>query len=337
VLAALLLCPTLAFAEEDEPKTVLITAVTPSKGTVPETVTAYGTAAPAPARTVNLSLSRSGQINEVAVTPGQSVRKGDKLIDFGVDASVMASWDQAVATLNLAKEQRAHTAQLLQQQLATRTALAEADKSVADASGALEVLRREGGGKPSETVAAPFDGIVMAVAVNTGDRVAEKAPLLTLARSDSMSVTLGAEPSDRKKLKPGQQVALTPIDGGDPVAATVTSVGAMVNAKSRLIDVVVTPPAGAAVPGEGFRAEITVGQFDGWVVPRNAVLTDYEGPHVFQVGDGKKAVRVGVTIVGMPGKTAVVDGPIDPERKLVTIGAYQLGDGTDTREDDSQL
>jgi RND family efflux transporter MFP subunit len=336
MIAALLLFPTALYAEDDEPKTVLVTTIKPERGALPETVTAFGTAASMPSRTFTISLTRSGQIAEVAVAPGQAVKKGEKLIDFGVDASVMAGWDQAVATLNLAKEQRTHTAQLLQQQLATRTALAEADKVVADATGALDVLRREGGGKPNETVIAPFDGIVMSVAVNSGDRVAEKAALLTIARGDAMTINVGAEPSDRRKLKPGQAVTLTPVDGGDPVAATVTSVGAMVNPKSRLIDVVVTPAAGSAVPGEGFRADITVGQFEGWVMPRNAVLNDYEGAYVFQVA-GEKAVRVAVTIVGMPGKSAVVDGPIDPDRKLVTIGNYQLADGTVIREDDSQL
>jgi membrane fusion protein (multidrug efflux system) len=335
--ACLLLLPAALRAEEEEPKTVLITAVKPERGSVPQTVVAYGTAATAPGRTVNISLSRSGQILEVHVLQGQAVHKGDKLVDFGVDASVMAGWDQAVATLTLAKEQRSHTAQLLAQQLATRTALAEADKAVADAQGAMEVLRREGGGKPSESVAAPFDGIVMNVAVNTGDRVAEKAALATIARADGMAITVGAEPSDRQKLKLGQPAELTPVDGGDKIKGTVTSVGAMVNAKSRLVDMVVTPAAGAPIiPGENYRAEVTVGQFEGWVLPRNAVQTDYDGPHVFQV-QAEKAVRVGVTIVGMPGKTAVVDGPIDPDRKLVTIGNHQLADGVSVHEDDSQL
>jgi RND family efflux transporter MFP subunit len=331
------LFPTTLLAEEEEPKTVLVTVATPERGVVPDRVTAYGEVAPIPARTINMSLSRSGEIIDVDVTPGQGVRKGEKLIAFGADASVVIAWEQAVSNLNLVKEQRAHTAELLQQQMATRSALAEADKAVADATGALEVLRRQGGGKPSETVVAPFEGIVVTVAVNSGDRVAEKTPLLTLARADSMSITLGVEPSDRRKLKPGQPVQLTPVDGGEEVAGTVTSVGAMVNAKSRLIDVVIAPTSGTVILGETFRGDITVGELEGWVIPRNAVLTDYEGPHVFQVDGEKKAVRVGVTIVGMPGKTAVVDGPIDPDLKIVTIGNYQLTDGTSTREDDSQL
>lgn len=337
LLISLLLFPTSLQAEDDEPKTVLITAVAPERGTLPDRVTAYGNASPIPARSVNMSLSHPGQVLEVDVTPGQAVLKGEKLIDFGADAAVTAAWSQALSTLKFAKEQRAQTAELLQQKLATRAALAEANKAVADATSALDVLRHEGGGKPAETVKAPFDGIVMSVAVNTGDRIAEKAALLTLAPADSMLITLGVEPSDRRKLKPGQPVDFMPIDGGETIAGMIRSVGVMVNAKSRLFDVIAYPAPGTVVPGESFRADITVGQFEGWVLPRNAVLTDDDGPHVFQVNGQKKAVRVSVTIVGMLGNKAVVEGPIDPDLKLVTIGAYQLEDGTDTREDDSQL
>ena len=96
----------------------------------------------------------------IAVTPGETVHQGARLLDFGEFAAAASAYQQAVSALALARTQRAHTAQLLAQQLATRDQLAQANKAVSDAQAALDALKREGAGQPEQTLTAPFDGIV---------------------------------------------------------------------------------------------------------------------------------------------------------------------------------
>ena len=67
-------------------------------------------------------------------------------------------------------------------------------------------------------------------------------------------------------------------------------------------------------------------ELKGWVVPRDAVLSDAQGEYLFQVA-GSKAVRVRVKRIGGDDNNSVVEGALDPARPLVTLGNYQLNDG----------
>ena len=121
-----------------------VQTVAPRAGVVPDLVTAYGSAAPALDGGMTLSLQQDGRVLAIAVTPGETVHAGERLLDFGASAAAVATYQQAVSALTAARQQRAHTAQLLGQQLATRDQLAQADKAVADAQSTLDALHREG-------------------------------------------------------------------------------------------------------------------------------------------------------------------------------------------------
>ncbi|MDB5363979.1 MAG: efflux transporter periplasmic adaptor subunit [Rhodospirillales bacterium] len=327
--AALVLAPVAGQADETS-SSVLVATVPAKHGTLPQTLLAYGAVEPAPDGTASISLLRAGQIVKLRVSPGEAVHKGDPLVDFGADPATIATYDQAVSALTAAKQDRSRTADLLSQQLATRAQLTQADKAVADAQSALDALNRAGGGKPVETVRAPFDGIVMSVAVGPGDRLQASAPLMQLAAANQLVVAAGVEPAQRGKLAVGAPVHLDPLDGkGDAIDGTVASVAGMIDPKSRLVETLIRLPADA-LPGQGYRARIEIGHFTGWLVPREAVLSDESGSHLFQVA-GNKAKSVRVTIVGTDGETTVVDGALDSNDPVVTSGSYQLADGTAVR------
>jgi RND family efflux transporter MFP subunit len=337
ILTALALAPGLALgAEAEAPPSVLVTTVPAKQGSVPETLPAYGAVEPAPDGTASISLLRAGQVVKLHVGPGQSVHKDDPLADFGADPAAIAAYDQAVSALAAARQDRTRTAELLSQQLATRAQLIQADKAVADAQSALDALNRSGGGKPLETVRAPFDGIVMSVAVGPGDRLQASAPLMQLARTDQLVVAAGVEPSARAKLVVGAPVHLDPLDGNGPALdGQVASVAGLIDPKTRLVETLIRLPGAAtseALPGTGYRARIEIGHFNGWLVPRESVLSDDEGTHLFQVADNR-AKRVPVKVIGAAGDTTVVDGPLDAAKPVVATGSYQLTEGVAVRLD----
>ena len=358
IFAALLaLPPAAALAQGDangaSQPSVLVTTETPHQGSLPRTVTAYGSVQAAPGGgSETRSLLRAGQVTRVMVVPGDAVHRGQALLALSAEPAALAAYKQAVDTLALARNERTHTAQLLAQHLATRDQLAQADKAVADAQANLDALNRAGGGSAEQTLKAPFDGVVSNLPVEPGTRVAAQTPLVTLARSSRLVAAVGVEPAQRGLVGPGQPARIEPLYGGGPEPGSVLSVGAMLDATTRLVPVLVDPPqidpkdtslqgaaqpeAGAAglLPGEPVRVVVQVGEMRGWLVPRDAVLTDAKGAYVFQVAGGK-AVRVDVRAVGMKGDTTVVAGPLDPVRPLVTTGSYQLQDGGLVREGSS--
>jgi len=323
-----------AFAAEEvktEPSSVLVQTRPPQRGEIADTLTAYGSAVPAINGGMTLSVPAEGRVMRIAVTPGEAVHAGQTLLEFHLSAAATSTHAQAVSAFTLAREQQAHTARLLAEQLATRDQNTQADKAVSDAQAALDALEHETGGKLQQTLTSPFDGVVGTVPVAQGDRVAAGAPLVTLTRSGGLVVTVGIEPSQRQRLRVGQSVQVESL-GDDPSvhAGTIVRIDHALNPKTRLIDADVAV-ADELLQGEAFRARINVGRLNGWLVPRDAMLDDEDGAYVFQVAKGK-AIRVNVKRIGSDAQAAVIDGPLDAQHALVVQGNYQLENGMSVRE-----
>jgi RND family efflux transporter MFP subunit len=310
--------------------TAAVKTITPRRGGAPTELVAYGQAAPASASMRALTLAQPGQVAAVLATPGQMVRKGQVLIRFAAAPASLAAFRQAQAGVTLATAQQAHARLLLGQQLATRDQVATADKAVADARAQLQALSQDGAGRALALVAAPFDGIVVSLPVAVGDRPAAGATLATVAPATALQVAAGIEPGWRSQVRAGQGVRLEPLGGGPAIAGRVVRVDGVLNPKTRLVDVDIATMPGEAISGEAFRVRIAVGEKQGWLLPHGAVRVEHDQAFVFQL-DGAKAVRVNVRVV-QPGRdTDVVEGPLDPRRPLVSVGAYQLDDGAAVR------
>jgi membrane fusion protein (multidrug efflux system) len=330
-LAIVLLGSLFAVAAHAQDKPSVAVETTPARqGSLPELLTAYGAAAPALDGGMTLSFQQDGRVLAIAVTPGETVRAGDRLLDFGASASAISTYQQAVTSLAAAQQQRAHAAQLFKQQLATRDQLAQAEKAVADAQATLDALRREGADKASQTLDAPFDGIIATIPVGQGDRVQPGATLMTITRLDGLVVTVGIEPAERARVHPGARVHLISLPAGVELDGRVLRVDGTLNPKTRLLDTDVSVPPGSVISGEAFRVAINIGQVQGWIVPHDAVLNDTKGSYVFQVAGGT-AARVDVTVTGSAGADDVVRGTLDPQRPIVVQGNYQLSDNAAVR------
>lgn len=310
--------------------TTTVRVATPQRGSAPILVTAYGQAAPATQSVRSLTLAQPGQVAGVLVTAGQAVKRGQVLIRFTTAPASVASYRQAQTAVTLAKAQQAHARQLLSQQLATRDQAGTADKALADAEAQLAALSRDGAGRASTTVTAPFDGVVITLPVALGDRPAAGATLVTVAPSSALQVAAGIEPGWRRQVQIGQSVSLEPLGGGPAIAGRVVRIDSVLNPKTRLVDVDIATAQGAAISGQAFRARIGVGSKAGWLVPHGAVRIEDNKAFVFQLS-GVKAVKVDVQVLQAGRDTDVVAGGINPGQPLVTMGAYQLDDGAAVR------
>ena len=333
LLAALTLPPGLRAQDQAQPS-VLVTTQPVHQGKLDQTLTAYGLVQAAPGAALNLSLPRAGEVQHLRVAAGATVDQGDALFDYGTDPAVMLAYEQAQSALTLAQQERAHTAKLVAQKLATQSQLDQADRAVRDGEAKLDEQRRLGGGRSSQTVTAPFAGVVTSLAVANGDHVQANATILQLAQSDRLTAVLGIEPEDAARVAPGLKVRVAALAHPDQAITTaIQSIGGVLDPHTQLIDVMAPVPPGPPrlLAGEHVAGEIALGEIAGWIVPRQAVLGDKDGNYVFQVADGKVA-RVGVAILGQEGEQTVIKGPLDPNRQLVVSGNYQLADGMAVRE-----
>ncbi|MFA5170277.1 MAG: efflux RND transporter periplasmic adaptor subunit [Sulfuriferula sp.] len=297
-----------------------------------DSVSGYGIVSSDARNVQSVSLPRAGQVQAVYVNTGQQVTKGTTLIAFSTGTDAALAYQQAVTALHFAQAERARVAQLLSQQLATQSQLGVADKSVADAMAALNAQQKIGSGKALEQVVAPFDGLIAAVSVMPGDRLAAGMAVVQLAKSGSQRVILGIEPEDVTKVRAGMQVQVASVfNSARSVMGRVTQVFGMINPQTQLVDVLVELPNGGLMAGTRVRASIQLGQQAAWVVPRSAVLRDTQGAYLFQVQQGH-AKRINVQTGQEQGGWVAVTGGVLKDAPVVSLGNYELLDGMIVRE-----
>lgn len=316
-------------APDEAAVSAAVTTVPLTQGSLPETMTAYGSAGPAVDAAQVISVQAPGRVTRWNVTAGTSVRRGQSLLTFTLAPSAVAAYQQAVTAQTLAHTQRDHVAQLLSQQLATRDQLDQAEKALQDAQSSLDAVVQQQGRSATLDVTAPFDGTVVSVDAQQGDNLQAGAALLTLQRADGLVVTAGVERDAMTRVQVGANAELVPIDGGTSMHGTVRRVAHALDPHTHQLAVEIVTD-GVLVSGEGFRADIAVGQWQGWLLPRDAVQGDEMDRHVFQVANGK-AVNVPVKVLGESDHVTVASGALDAHLPLVTEGATQLDDGMAVR------
>jgi RND family efflux transporter MFP subunit len=308
----------------DVKSTALVQVGNPKRGSIPQTLIGYGVVESANTRT--RSFQRDGQVANIMVEVGDQFKKGDPLLEFGAAPAALVAYEQAKTSLRLAEGTLRRTKQLFDQRLATREQVDQAENAVSDAQLVKEMFEKLGS-TTSEILLAPFDGTVTAITVSKGDRVTAGTALMTVSETDKVKLSIGIEPSDLDRVKVGLAVDLEPlVPGRRPIKAKVEGVGAAIDPKLKLVPVSIELPNGRALIGEKFKAMIFTGRFEGWKIARDAVGIDKKGAFVFQIDD-EHAKRVDVNVLGSDNDVSIITGDIDPQRKLVLSGNYQIADG----------
>lgn len=333
IAAWLLIFPcTSALAEESGAVSALVQTAEVRQMKMSSRVSGYGAVVPAPGAAVNLNFPKSGQVTRLLVAPGQQVARGSILLEITTDPAGTLAHEQAENAVAYAKGELARVKSLYSRQLATRSQVAIAAKSLKDAENALAALRAAGDGVQHDTLTAPFDGTIVAVAVAAGDRFAAGVNLAQIARGGFMEARLGIEPEDSRRVSAGMKVRLTsvfnPQDGAEGEIREVTG---QIDPQTQLVNVLVRLEGSAFLPGTRVRGDIAIATHDAQAVPRQAVLRDDAGAYLFQVANGA-AHRVTITTGVEEEGWIEVMSPALPRMPVVTLGNYELTDNMAVRE-----
>jgi RND family efflux transporter MFP subunit len=339
VLFGLLAACSHAAPDEDEAAApagqVAVTTAAAVQQTFHDTVEAWGSAAGDPQHARSISLAHGGQVTALQVAAGQTVKSGQPLLTITPDPAAHSAFQQAQTALTVAQGELKRTEQLATQRLATQSQLATARKALADAQSTLEAQRALGGGAVTETVDAPADGVITLLQVGLGERVAANAPLLSFTPAHALLGLFGVQPQDGARLLPGMAVQVRPVYGeSDTFVGKLRMVGQSIDAQTHLLTAQVELPATASaslVAGAPLDAQIRTDDFKAWAVPRDAVLHDEHGSYLFQVEQGH-AKRIAVKLRSPDGDTVGVEGPLDPQAKVIVLGVYELHDSDAVRE-----
>jgi RND family efflux transporter MFP subunit len=314
----------------DQEPSVLATITPLKKGSLPQTVNAFGTIETGPEGKRTMMAPTSAIVDDIYVRSGEEVRNGAPLIRLGPSPGTAASYAKAQSSLSAAKALVQRVQDLLDQHLATRQQLADAKNSAADAKATITALEAEGAARP-QTLRSPFDAIITSVPATLGALVSQGTPLLALARPDVLVLTAGVIPDNASKIQVGQEVKVSSLGGDRIVSGKVTFREAVVDPKTGLVPIEVSLPPDSFIPGQPAEAEIQVGRIQGYIVPHEAVLVNDNGsPYVVQ-SKHLIARKVPVEILLHAGDRDVVSGALDPQSPLVLAGNYQLQEGSRLR------
>ena len=308
----------------------LVNTVMPARQTFHARVTAFGQLAADSRNALSLSLPQAGQVIATDVLAGRRVKRGATLLEFEIDPTARNAYLQAQNALTVAREGLKRTERLHAQKLATNAQLDAARQTLLDAQAALAAQAKLGGAQAITALRAPADGVVTALLVQPGQRVAAGTTLVQFAPASALAAQLGIDPEAAAGVRIGMPVTIHPVyaaQGAPPLHGTIAMVGDAVNPQTHLTDVVATldKPAQLAA-GTALSARIDTSNFKAWSVPRDALQNDAQGDFIYQIEHGK-ARRVDVKVLAPDGSPIGVEGAIDPHAPVITLGSYEIDNG----------
>src|SRR5471030_2226828 len=230
--------PKAAPEDEENAGSALVVTQAVKQQDMPLTATAYGDVDAGPPE--SLSFAQAGRLARLAVLPGQSVHRGDVIATLDSDPAATATYAQAANAQAFARRELARNRDLLALQLATQSQVDAAERQLQDAQAALAAQAKLGGAQASLQLKAPFDAVVVSVAVALGERLAAGTVIAQLGRRDTPRVLLQVEPSLSGQLRAGMPVTLTPLQGdATPFAAVIAQVQNAIDAKTQMVGAVV--------------------------------------------------------------------------------------------------
>lgn len=289
-----------------------------------------------------VSVPYAGQIKSARGVAGMKVAKGEELAALQSPDYLMLQedWLKSRAALSGAEKEYERMKELILTKAASQRdfELAEADYLAKLAQhGAAEERLRLLGLDPkritpealsgSIALRAPIAGIVSEVNVHAGMGFSAGQSLYTIVDPSAVQFRLVLYEKDLYKVKTGQKVALTALDGAvDSVYATVRFIGPDLGV-DRSVLVTCTPNSATTTlaPGAFITGEIHTSGVRTISVPLESVLRS-EGQYLVFVKESEGVYQLTeVEVLSESAEFAAIrSGALDEQSEVVVKGAYQL-------------
>lgn len=276
-------------------------------------------------RHVTLYAAVPGEVVKLHTRAGQTVNKGDKLIEL--DAR------QAELSVAMAKSKLQNATTLLQRADRLRRRNVQSEAKVDDAEmiavQARVELKAAEATLSDHVVRAPFAGIVGIANVDVGDRVTATTELLTIDDRSSLTVQFDIPEQFLPHLQPGQKVDVRTPGFPDRIfVGEIDKIDSRVHPTRRTVVVRAKfdNEKDLLRPGMSFEVDL---QITGEQYPEIADLAlqfSQKGNYVWLIEDDK-AKRVPVRIVRRRANTVLVSGELRPGDVVVIEGVQRLRPG----------
>jgi RND family efflux transporter MFP subunit len=160
--------------------------------------------------------------------------------------------------------------------------------------------------KQKRYIRAPFDGVVAEKHVSEGDYLSAGAPIVSLAKTDSIELAVYLPAATINRIETGTKVGVNVL--GEDYAATIAGISPRGDASSRLFLTRVVFDKPSAKLLEGMEATLKIAsqtRENALLIDRDAVVNRFGGDVVFYVENGV-AQSANVEILGYDGQNAAL-------------------------------
>jgi len=268
-------------------------------------------------------------VTSVAKKEGARVKAGDVLIrlEKGAPNPMLLSYNRSLALYEDAQADAERMRALYKEGAVSKQALDKAELALTVAKGDL-ANAREG-----TNLTATHAGIVTSVLVKVGEMADAYAPLMWIARTDSVKASFEAGSSQAAALKAGQKAVWSSDANGNAGSGAVSKIDLSADPESHLVkgEGLFPNPGGRLMPGAVVSFKVLSGERRGVVkIPTDCLVERGGEAIVFTVeaaGDTLVARRR-VVAMGLrtPDEVEIVSGLEDKDR-VVRFGQSLLEDG----------
>jgi len=231
----------------------------------------------------------SGRITRLPATVGQSVKRGEVLVELATQ-EIQARLAQARAALRQAELELNRTANLRKQNAATQAELdaAQTHHHVAEAAAAeAEALSGYG------TITAPFDGVVARKLADEGDLAMPGKALLELESRAGLQLVADVPSLLADRVLPAAKLTVCVDAVAGTLAGTVVEVAPAADPASRTVQVKVDLPATPGLrSGQFGRLAVPVSETTSLIVPPPALVRRGQLEILFVAAEGKAQMRL---------------------------------------------
>ncbi|MGC4410741.1 efflux RND transporter periplasmic adaptor subunit [Rhizobium rosettiformans] len=264
----------------------------------------------------------SGMLDEILVSSGQKVSKGDVIARLDREEQVILR-DQAAVALRSAKE-KAESYRNLQ----SFSRLDVLDAQIAEEQAQLQLTTAELNLKRRDII-APIDGIIGIVGVSVGDNVTNSTPIVSLDNRSQLLVDFWAPERFAAAVTPGMPVEARSVSRpGQVFQGSVEAVDSRVDQASRTIRIraKIDNPDDVLRAGMSFNVVMRFPGDQYAAVNPLAVQWDGEGSFVWQIVDNK-SVKTRVTIVQRNSDQILVDASLKEGDVVAVEGLQRVREG----------
>jgi RND family efflux transporter MFP subunit len=308
-----------------KPNTVAdVTAYKVSSQSVAETVGGSGIIYPN--QEEDVQYPEAVQVNAVKVSPGQTVKAGQPLMNLDVG--------QINSQLQLANAKvQAAQALVNSDAVSNPTRVASDQQQLALAQSELTQLQQQANSVQGGNLTASIGGVVTQVNVNAGETVSANTPLLTIMDESNVVVHAKIPLANMGQVKTGQTATVSASAVSNlTMNGKVTQVIPEADPQTDTFEVWVTIPNTTGALLAGMSAFVNIqSTAASLAVPRVAVLNQDSNPEVFVVGADNRAHLQSVHVSGRSADFIYVDSGLTANEEVVAVGLDTLLDNQQIR------